>query len=411
MAFLGFERLIAGRMLNQEDASGRMSRPIVRVAVGGIAVGMMVMIMTMAVMTGFQNEIQKKVIGFGSHIQIRGYNNNDSYETDSVNRNQPSVKAAMAIEGVRHIQVFATKAGIIKSGDQLMGVVLKGLDKDFDWSFFQQNLKDGKTFNIPDTVSDQVIVSRFIADRMQLEVGKKFKMFFLRGNETKPRAFRVSGIYETGLTEGYDDRFILCDIRQVQKLNDWGSETVAGFEVLVEEYNMLDTVTSQVRETIDYDLNAESIRDLTPQIFSWLDVLDTNALIIIILMLFVSMINMVSALIIMILDRTNMIGILKAMGANDKAVITTFMIHAAKLIVYGLVIGNVLGLGLCWLQSATGYVELDQESYYVKTVPIQVEWTHILLLNLSALFMCLVSLLAPVLIILRISPVRAIRFS
>lgn len=403
--------MIASRMLSQSDDSGRMSRPIMRVAVGGIAVGMAVMILTLAVMNGFQQEIRKKVIGFGSHIQITGFDTNDSFEMDSINRNQPSVEAIKKIPGIRHVQVFATKAGIIKSGDQLMGVVLKGIDRDFDWSFFKQNLKEGEIINLTDTTSDRVLVSRYIADRMQLKVGQKFRMFFLRGNETRPRAFVVAGIYETGLTDGFDDRFLICDIRHVQKLNDWDRETVAGFEVLVDNYDALEPATAKVQETVDYNLNAQSIKELTPQIFSWLDILDVNALIIIVLMLFVSMINMISALIIMILDRTNMIGTLKAMGADNESVIRIFLLHAARLILLGLLIGNVLGISLCLLQQHFGMVALDQESYYVKTVPISINWGALILLNIVSLVLCLVSLLLPALIVLRISPVKAIRFS
>jgi lipoprotein-releasing system permease protein len=411
MPTLYFERLISGRMLVQGNTSGGMSRPIVRVAVAGIAIGMAVMILTLAVMNGFQKEIRRKVIGFGSHIQITGFDTNESFETDSLSRNQPSVEALKNAAGVRHVQVFATKAGIIKSGDQLMGVVLKGVDRDFDWTFFKQNLKEGEILHLPDTTTDQVLVSRFIANRMQLEIGKKFRMFFLRGNETRQRAFRVAGIYETGLTDGFDDRFIVCDIRQVQKLNNWDSSIVAGFEVLVNNYDSLDYVTDEVRNAIDIDLNAQSIRELTPQIFSWLDVLDVNALIIIMLMRFVSIINMISALIIMILDRANMIGTLKALGSSNGRIITIFMLHSAKLIFLGLLIGNAAGLLLCWLQHQFGWVSLDEVSYYVKIVPISIDWGQLLWVNAWTYISCVVALLIPALIILRITPVRAIRFS
>ncbi|CAN5837818.1 ABC transporter permease [soil metagenome] len=406
-----FERLVSGRMLNQADADGRMSRPIVRVAVGGIAVGLAVMILTLSVMNGFQKSIRQKVIGFGSHIQVTGFDTNESFETDSMNRNQPTMEEVKKLPGVRHVQVFGLKPGIIKSGDQLLGVVLKGVDRDFDWSFFRQNLKEGKIFNLPDTVSNEVMVSRYIADKMGLKVGKKFRMFFLRGNETKQRAFNVSGIYDTGLIDGFDDRFLLCDIRQVQKLNDWDTNMVAGFEVLVDDYESLDQATLDINNTIKINMNAQSIKELTPQIFSWLDVLDVNAVIIIVLMLFVSMINMISALIILILDRTNMIGTLKALGAADKSVIRIFLIHASRLILFGLLIGNILGLGICFLQDYFGFVHLDEASYYVKTVPIAIDWLNVLLLNVATLVVCQLALLLPALIVTRISPVKAIRFS
>ncbi len=411
MARLFFERLIASRMLNQADSSGRISKPIVRVAVGGIAIGIAVMILTLAVMNGFKQSIRQKVIGFGSHIQITAYNTNESFEMDSMSKVQPSIENIKKLPGVRHVQVFATKAGIIKTDDQLMGVVLKGIDKNFDWLFFKQNLKEGKIFECQDTISDQVLVSRFIANKMNLQIGKKFRMFFLLNNETKQRAFRVAGIYETGLIDGFDDLFLLCDIRQVQKLNNWEENSVAGFEVLVNSYEVLDEVTATINNTIDANLNAKSIKELTPQIFSWLDVLDVNAIIIIVLLLFVSMINMISALIILILDRTNMIGVLKAMGATNKNITTVFLIHASKLILLGLLIGNLLGLGLCFLQSHFGIVQLEEASYYLKTVPISINWLNILFLNIATLLLCQIALLIPALIVTKISPVKAIRFS
>jgi lipoprotein-releasing system permease protein len=411
MKKLLFERLIASKMFTQQSTGGGMSKPIVRVAVGGIVVGLAVMILTLAVMNGFQKSIRQKVIGFGSHIQIMGFDNNASFEADSVNRNQPTIEQVKKIPGVKHVQVFGIKPGIIKTGDQLLGVVLKGVDKDFDWSFFKQNLKEGKIFDLPDTVSNQVLVSKYIADKMGLEVGKKFRMYFLRGNETKPRAFVVSGIYETGLTEGFDDKFLICDIRQVQKLNNWEPQFVAGFEVLVDKYESIDTVTTQINNTIDINMNAQSIKELTPQIFSWLDVLDVNALIIIVLMLFVSMINMISALIILILDRTNMIGTLKALGAGNQSVIRIFILHASNLVLLGMLLGNVLGIGLCFLQDHFGFVHLDEASYYVKTVPIAIDWMNILYLNLATFGMCFIALLIPVYIVTQVSPVKAIRFS
>lgn len=412
-----FERMISSRMLTQKDESGRMSKPIVRVAVIGIAVGMMVMLLTLAVVQGFQGEIRRKVTGFGSHIQISPYDNNNSMETDSMSRHQPSVEEVKKIPGVRHVQAFGIKAGIIKSKDQLLGVVLKGIDKDFDWEFFQRNLVAGKTFGFADTISNEVLISQYMADKMQLEVGKKFKMFFLSGNRTRPRVFTVSGIYNTGLTDGYDDRFVLCDLRQVQTLNNWDEETIAGYEVLLDDNVHVDDpvafgrITDEVNETLDYELVAQNIRDLTPSIFSWLDVLDTNAAIIIFLMIFVGMINMISALLIMIIDRTNMIGIIKALGATNWMMMGIFIRNGGRLILTGVVAGNILGLGLCYLQKYTGLVGLDQESYYVSVVPVEIVWIDVLLLNLFTILSCSLALFVPALLVTKITPVRAIRFS
>jgi lipoprotein-releasing system permease protein len=409
-----FERLISRRMTAQTAASGRISRPIVRVAVGGIAIGLAVMLLALAVMNGFQGEIRKKVTGFGSHIQITGYDSNESLEADSMSRFQPSVDALKQQSNIRHIQVYATKAGLVKAGDQLSGVVLKGIDRDFDWSFFKQNLREGNIINLPadsDSSSTEVLISRFIAKRLKLNVGDKFRMYFLRESETRQRAFKVAGIYETGLTDGFDDRFIICDIRQVQKLNNWSRNAIAGFEVLVNDFDKLDETTEIVRSEIEVNLYAESIRELTPQIFSWLDVLDVNALIIIGLMLFVSMINMISALLILILDRTSMIGILKAMGAADRQIMRVFLLHASKLIALGMLIGNLLGLGLCVLQKQFGIAKLDEASYYLSSVPVQIEWWQVFVVNAVTFVLCQLALLLPALVVSRISPVKAIRFS
>jgi lipoprotein-releasing system permease protein len=410
MAKSGFEQLIASRMLLQKDGEGRMSKPILRVAVAGIAIGIAVMILTLGVMTGFQNEVRQKVIGFGSHIQITGIDTNESFENDSLNRNQPSVSAVNALPGVRHVQVFATKAGIMKNKEQLLGVVLKGVDSDFDWSFFKEKMVEGKILTTPDSLNE-VIVSKTIANKMQLKLNDKFRMFFLRNNETKQRLFKIVGIYETGLYDGFDDRFLICHLLQVQKLNKWDSVHVGGFEILVDNYNALQPVTESIRETLDYDLDAINIRELTPQIFSWLDILDTNAMIIIVLMLFVSMINMISAIIILILDRTNMIGVLKAMGAGNRAIMRIFMRQAVRLIGIGLLWGNAVGVVVGLAQNKFGLIQLDERSYYVDHVPVEFIAWQLIILNLATLVLCILALLIPALIVTRISPVKAIRFS
>lgn len=412
-----FERMISSRMLTQKDESGRMSRPIMRVAVAGIAIGMMVMILTISVVHGFQDEIRKKVTGFGSHIQITPYSTNQSLETDSMNRSTRTEKSVIGIPGVRHIQGFAVKAGIIKNKEQLLGVMLKGVGRDFDWDFFKRNLVQGDVFGFPDTVGDRVLISQYMSDKMGLELGKKFKMFFLSGNRTRPRVFTIAGIYKTGLTEGFDDRFVICDIRQVQALNNWDENTIAGYEVLVNDEVPIDNpdkfaaFTQDVNSSIDANLVAQSIRDLNPAIFSWLDILDTNAEIIIVLMLFVGMINMISALLIMIIDRTNMIGVLKALGSSDRMMIRIFVLSGGRMILWGTLIGNFLGIGLGMLQQHFGWIKLDEESYYVPVVPVEFIWSDILALNAFTVVACCVALFLPALLVLKITPVRAIRFS
>ncbi len=417
---------IARRIIFSGNRRGGISRPIVKIAVWGIALGMAVMLITMAVVTGFQKEIREKVVGFGSHIQVTNYDTNNSLEPAAVPNNPALLASISRIPGVLHVQRYAIKAGIIKGEDDLLGVVLKGVGKDFDWAFFRKTILEGAPFNVSDTgLSNKILVSRFIASKLKLKVGDRFKMFFLQDRQQRQRAFRVCGIYETGL-EGFDNVMVFADLGHVQKLNDWDTSLVAGYEILVKDFNFLDPIAEQVNDELlklNPDtaatgesktlpvLQAKTVRELNPQIFNWLDFTDKNAAIIIFLMLFVAVINMTSALLILILERTNMIGLLKAMGATNRMVRRIFLINAAWLIGQGLLIGNIIGIGISLLQQKFHLIKLNQESYYVPWVPIHIDLFQILSINTLTLVVCLLVLLLPSLIITRITPVKAIRFS
>jgi lipoprotein-releasing system permease protein len=423
---LNTELFIARRIIFSGTQKGKISRPIVRIAVWGIALGMAVMIVTIAVVTGFQKEIRDKVVGFGSHIQITNYDTNNSLEPAPVTGSHTLEKTLSAIPGVRHIQMYGIKAGIIKSQDDILGVVMKGIGRDFSWDFFNHNITEGTGFVAGDTApSNKILISRYIANKLRLKPGDKFRMYFIQANQQRQRAFRVSGIYETGL-EGFDNVMVFADIGHVQRLNNWDSTQIAGYEVLLNDFNHMDAVNEQVNEELaklyPNSLAADStraltvmqgktIRELNPQIFNWLDFTDTNAAIIIFLMLFVAVINMTSALLILILERTNMIGLLKAMGATNRNIRRIFLINAGWLIGQGLLIGNAIGIGLSLIQQKWHLIHLDQESYYVAWVPIHIDWLQILGINALTLGVCLVALLLPSLIIARITPVKAIRFS
>ncbi|TND05070.1 MAG: lipoprotein release ABC transporter permease [Bacteroidetes bacterium] len=407
---MNFERFIASRILKGSGQS-RFSKPIVRIATIGIAVGMAVMILSLAIMNGFKSEIREKAVGFGAHIQMIHFSTNNSLEADPVTIRQTLADSLSKYEGVKHVQPFGAKAGIIKAGDELQGVVLKGVSKNFDWSFFQNNLREGKTFTLSDTgTSDQALISRTIADKMKLTVGKKFRMYFIQDKRQRVRVFKVSGIYQTGM-EGFDDVYVLGDMRHVQRLNQWEENQAAGYEVLVNDYRQLEEITDEIRNSLPAELNTVNVRESNPQIFSWLDVIDVNAVIIIGLMLFVGVFNMISALIIIIIEHTSTIGVLKALGSSNWGLEKIFLHAGARLIGRGMIAGNIIGLGLAFLQQKFHLVPLDQESYYVSTVPIRFDWLEYAGLNGLCLLVCILSLLLPALVVLGITPVRAIRFS
>jgi lipoprotein-releasing system permease protein len=387
-----------------------ISRPIVRIAVAGVALGFAVMIVTMAIVTGFKIEIRDKVIGFGSHIQVSNYDENNSYETKPIERNDSFATALSQIEGVKHVQEFATKAGIIKTETEIEGVVAKGIGKDYDWSYFKERLVEGKIFSLSDTgKTDAVLISKNLAKRLSLKVGDGLVMYFIQ-QPPRARKFHVSGIYETGLEE-FDNKFIFCDIGHIRKLNDWSTNQTGGYELTVKNFRKIDEVATDVYNATPPYLNARSIKEIYPQIFDWLSLQDINGIIIIVLMLIVSGINMISALLIIILERVNLIGMLKALGAVNVSVRKIFLYVSAFLIGRGLLIGNLIGIGLCLLQKQFGIIRLDQSSYYISYIPINLSVTDILLLNAGTLIVCVAMMVLPTLIITKITPLKALKFN
>ncbi len=382
---------------------------IKKIAIISIALGLAVMIVSMAVVTGFQDEIREKVIGFGAHIQITNYDYNVSFEATPISSEQVFQDDILQIDGVRHIQKFATKPGIIKTDDDIHGVVLKGVGPDFDWSFFRNRLVSGDTLSMDDTTrSDGVIISSFISKRLFLDTGDDLFIYFIQ-DPPRIRRLQVTGIYDTGLEE-LDRVFVLGDIRHIQALNDWDDDQIGGFEVLVDEFDKIPEVARKTLDMIPYHLDAQSIRQLYPQIFDWLALLDMNVYVIIVLMILVAGINMITTLLITVLEKVNAIGILKALGARNTTIRSVFLYHAAMLIFKGLLWGNLAGIGLCLVQSYTGIIQLSPESYYVSEVPINMQISHIVLLNLGSFTISMAMLIIPSYIISRISPVKAIIF-
>lgn len=407
---LNFELFIAKGILSGDKTN--FSRPIVRISIISITLGLAVMILSLAITTGFKNAVSEKVIGFGSHIQISGFGLNNSWEKAPVDINQDFYPSLEGEPGVKHIQVFANKSGLIKTEDQIQGIVLKGIWTDFDWSFFEDKLMQGSPIVIDSAKrTDDILISKKMADGLLLNLGDDVRVYFINPDEMSPRGrkFNVKGIYETGMEE-FDDKFLVGDIRHIQSLNKWDENQVGGFEVFVEDFRNIDAMWENIYNIIGYELNATSIKTLYPQIFDWLDLQDMNVVIILILMVAVAVINMISTLLILILEKTNMIGVLKALGTKNFSVRKIFLYNAGFIIGRGLLFGNLLGLGLALIQQYFRVITLDQESYYVPYVPINLEILPVVFLNVGTLLLCLLFLIVPSFVITKISPVKAIRW-
>jgi lipoprotein-releasing system permease protein len=407
---LNFELFIVSRLLRKEKRSKNYTRPIINISIAAIALGIIVMTLTLAIVAGFQNEIRDKVIGFGAHIQIGSFESRNSLESKPISRHQDFYPSLDTVPGIRHIQVFGIKPGIIKTKEQIQGVVLKGVAPDFDWQFFESKLVSGKTFTLSDSSkSNAIIISKQIANKLELEVEDKITIYFIQ-QPPRARKFTISGIYETGFGQ-YDEMYCLIDLQHIQKLNGWSTDEVSGFEVLLHDFRDLRKMDDVVYQQIGFDLNSTNIADANPDIFNWLELQDINVIIIIVLMLIVAAINIISALLILILDRINMIGTLKALGASNWNIRKIFLWNATFLIAKGLFWGNAIGLSLAFLQKQFELVKLPQESYYVAVVPIHLDWVNILLLNAGTLLVCVVVLILPSYVITKIKPIQAIRFT
>ena len=414
---MNLEFFIARRLILDKETKKTVSRSMLSVAVIGVALSLAVMIIAIAIVTGFKYEITNKIVGFGSHIQILNFDSNESYETQPIKKDQEFLDKLSSEPYIVNIQEFATKAGIIKSGTDIQGVVLKGIGSDFDWTFFRNYITKGDIFNVADSArTNMVLISRHIASLLKLDVGDEFIMYFIQ-DPPRMRRFEVSGIYETSLEE-FDRTFVLADIKHIQRLNDWDENQVSGFEITVNDFKHLEELTYEVMNIVGYGfeddgsrLKVTNINEKYPQIFDWLNLQDMNVFIILLLMLVVAGFNMVSGLLILILDRTNMIGILKALGAVNVSIRKIFLYQSGFLIIKGLFWGNLIGLGICLIQKHFEIIKLDQTSYYLTAVPVNLSLYHLLTLNLVTCIVILLILIIPSVVISRISPVKAIKFN
>ncbi|MCK9204482.1 MAG: ABC transporter permease [Bacteroidales bacterium] len=406
---MNIDIFLARRLVSRSKAN--FSRTFVIIAVTSITLGFTVMFVAIAILTGFKKEIREKVVGFSGHVQITRFTENSTFEPRPIEKNQSFYRKLDHHKDIRHIQVYATKTGIIKTKNQIQGVILKGVGSDYDWTFFRNKMKEGKTFTVSDTGrNDNVIISQKTANLLNLKLNDELRMYFISGENTLGRKFRISGIYSTGLEE-FDKLYVIGDIHHIQKLNNWAPDQVGGFEVILRNFNDMDRMGIYIYHQIGFSLDASTIRQLYPQIFDWLDLQDINVLIIIILIILVSTTTIISTLLILILEKTRMIGILKSLGMRNSGIRRVFFYNAFYIVGWGMVLGNLLSFTLCYLQKHFEWVTLPEDSYYVSVIPINFDVWNIVALNAGMLLLCYIIFLIPSVVISRIAPVRAIRFN
>ncbi|MBI1306157.1 MAG: FtsX-like permease family protein [Bacteroidetes bacterium] len=384
---------------------------IIRLAIAGIGISLTVMLLAVGIVKGFQNQIREKVVGFEGHIQIRKLDMNQSSELAMIDKDSVFSNAVLKIRGVSRINAFCNKTGIINTGSEIEGMLFKGVPSDYNWQFLTSYLKRGRLPVFSDTADTyELMLSSAIADRIRVDTGQKIDVFFIHDGKVRQRRFKLVGIFNTGLGE-FDRTVCFTDIRVIQRIYATDYSQVSGYEVYIDDLTKLNSLSEKVDEQIPINLRAERVDDLHPVIFQWLEIVDSNAVIIIVLMTIVAVINLITAFLILILNRTRMIGILKSLGAANRQVVGIFLVNGLMMIIPGLLIGNVLGLGLARLQQHFGIFTLPEETYYMSVVPVEISLHDILFLNIGTLIICFLMLLIPALLVRRITPVRAIRFN
>jgi len=380
-----------------------------------ITIGMVMMLITVATGIGLQRKIREKVAAFNGHVIINSYDNNNSIESlIPIKKEQHFYPNFDDVQGIRHVQGFATKGGLIRTENDFEGIVLKGIGDDYDWSYFKEYLIEGVLPDFTNPRNLQILISAHTSKRLGLGVGDKANTVFLKKNSSSKipannRAFEIVGIYDSGFQE-FDEKFILGDLRHIQKMNKWKENEVGGFEVFIDDFDEIDKKGSEIHNAIPSDLEAQTIALKYGSIFEWLKLFDLNIIGIISIIILVAGINMITALLVLILERTPMIGILKSIGANDWSIRKVFLYNAAYLILLGLFWGNFIGIGLLFIQKHYGVISLNPATYYVSTAPVYISVGYIVLLNIGTMILCLVMLLIPSYVISKITPSKAIRF-
>lgn len=402
-------KFIADRLFSLSKEN--LSSTVMRLAVTSVALAIIVMLIAWAVVVGFKNQIRDKVIGFVAPIHVQALDKNESVEETPFKLDSLLVSRLNSFDEISHYQMVANKAGMIKTDDEIQGVVLKGVGADYDWSYFSSCLIEGELPVFTDSVrSTEVLISKIIADKMVLKVGDEVRVWFVdKDMQARGRKFSIKGIFETGLYE-FDERFVFADINQIRKLNGWSENEAGLLEIWLNESANSEDVNEKLYYSLPANLASYTARESNPQIFDWLALLDTNVWLIMALMLLVAGITVVSMLLIIIIERTSTIGLLKAMGATNKFVRNVFLLRSLKILGIGMSIGNIMGLGFCFLQQYTSLIKLPAETYYLSAVPIELHFSTVIAINLGTFILWTLMLLIPTSVINRIKPARSIRF-
>ena len=409
---MNFEFFIARRITGSKDYKSSISGPIIKIAITAIALGMIVMLISVATGIGLQKKIREKVSAFNGDIVITNFDTNFSNDSQIPISTHQEFYPEFNIEGVRHIQITASKGGVIRTASDFEGVVVKGVGGDYNWEYFEQFLVSGRLPNFSENLNEEILISSYLASRLQLSIGDKAVTYFFNEDISKrlrSRGFEIVGIYDSGFQQ-FDEQYILADIRHIQRLNKWKEDEIGAFEVFVSDFDEIGAIGNAVYNKTGSLLDTQTIRDRYYSIFEWLDLFDFNTALIIGIMILVAGINMITALLVLILERTQMIGVLKALGSSDWSVRKVFLYNAMYLVGIGLFWGNVLGLGFLLVQKYFKVISLNPQTYYVTEAPVDLDIGNIALLNIGTFLLCLAMLLIPSYIISKISPVKAIRF-
>ena len=414
---MDFPLFIAKRLYSDQGDKRKVSRPAIHIATAGVAIGLAVMIISVCVVLGFKHTIRDKVIGFGSHIQVADFMTLQQMDQYPVVMDDSMIQALKKAPGVKHVQRFAIKEGILKTDEDFLGVAFKGVGPEFDSTFIHENMVAGSIPKFDDKAShNKILISQLMADKLRLKTGQKIFAYFIDRQGVRTRRLTISGIYQTNLKK-YDEIMVYTDLYTAVKLNGWEDDQASGAEITVKDFNLLQTTEDyyikNVNRTVDKygeTYSSATIKELNPQIFQWLSLLDINVWMILGLMLIVAGVTMISGLLIIILERTSMIGVLKALGARNKTIRHTFLWFAVFIIGKGMLFGNIIGLGLLALQSTTGLIKLDAQTYYVSNVPIEYNWLYIIALNVATLLISVFMLVAPSYLISHIHPAKSMRY-
>jgi lipoprotein-releasing system permease protein len=389
--------------------TGGFTGTIHRIAVASVAIGIAVSMISFMILGGFQNEISDKVFSFTGHFQVQRFMSGNAFEESPTSKSSDFYSNYPQNEWIRHVQTYAHKPGLLKGDEEVEGVLMKGIGPDFDSLRFKDSIIKGRFIQFSDSAaSNEIILSKKIADKLMLDVGERITMYFVQ-EPPRFRRFEIVGLYETFL-ENFDDKIILGDIQTIRNLNGWSDDQVGGFEVFVQDPSRLDELEEPLYESLDFDLKLIKVTDKYLEIFDWLILLNNNVYIFLGLILFVAAFNMVSILFILIMERTQMIGILKALGAKNKQIRRVFVWNGIRIIGRGLLLGNAISLGFGFLQQNFKLISLDPQSYYMSFVPIYWNWPIFLILNLSVLLVTTLVLFIPAMLISNIQPIKAIRF-